>query len=340
MEYLLLAAVLPSLALGVYIYEKDKSEKEPIGLLIALFLGGVAICYPAGSLELVLIDLFETMVPPESVVYKAMENFLGIALVEEALKWLVMFALTKKSKHFNSVFDGIVYAVFTSLGFATLENILYVLENGFEVAVMRAVLSVPAHVFFAIFMGYYYSYYHLKNIAGGYEAGLVKIGGIEASQKMFSGKKDLVLSLFIPVCAHGFFDFCLSVESAGIMLVFFAFVAFMYFFCFKRVGKLSKGDMSDAKMALVMVCAKHPHLREIVQKLQQEKILKAAIACVPPEAVTFEELCKYLTPEEPASAYPVSDNMGYASVSDNAYVPADERAQEVNYSVNAGFDEN
>ncbi len=303
MEVLLALALLPSIVLGVFIYKKDRTEKEPKGLLALLFICGIAICYPAGFIEDILFAIIEALMPGQSVVRIAAENFIGVAFVEEILKWLPMLLLTRKNKHFNSVFDGIVYAVFVSLGFATLENVLYVLDGGIEVALMRAVLAVPGHVFDAIFMGYYYSWYHLKTVAGSCESKLIALGGITAPKDKFSGKKDLILSLLIPVISHGFYDFSLSVDSDFMLIVFLAFVAFMYYYCFRQVIKLSKGDMADTRMALVMICAKYPAVLETVSKLQLIRKTKAEAEGTTALPVTFEDVCDYLENGEPEPAY-------------------------------------
>lgn len=304
MDILLALALLPSIVLGAFIYKKDKAEKEPKALLAILFICGVAICYPAAYMEQFLFASIDLLLPSQSVIRTAAENFIGVALVEELFKWLPMILITRKSKHFNSVFDGIVYAVFVSLGFATFENILYVLDGGIEVALARAVLAVPGHVFDAIFMGYYYSWYHLKVVAGKYETELVSLGGITCNKEKFSGKRDLVLSLLIPIITHGFYDFCLSVDSDLMFLVFLGFVIFMYIYCFRQVFKLSKGDMADTKMALVMVCAKYPEVFETVNKLQLVRTRRAEEAGeVSVAPVDFEDLCDYLRYGDAEPAY-------------------------------------
>ena len=98
---------------------------------------------------------------PVSYLYVAVDMFIGVALVEEGFKWLTLVFFTKKSKEFNCLFDGMIYAIFVSLGFAALENILYVLNNGWVNAATRAILSVPGHMFFAVMMGYYYSRWNI-----------------------------------------------------------------------------------------------------------------------------------------------------------------------------------
>ena len=174
--HLLLLALAPACVLLFYIWKKDKSEKEPPGLLLLLFFGGVLSCLPASILETLLITPIEqafgfddaTTIADGGVSFvigSFLEYFFGVALVEEGLKFLVMFLLTHKSRHFNSLFDGMIYAIFVSLGFAAFENIFYVFDYGVGTALVRAVMSVPGHMFFAVFMGYYYSMWHLYKTA-------------------------------------------------------------------------------------------------------------------------------------------------------------------------------
>ena len=117
------AAVGPTLVLMWYIYKKDKIEKEPLGLLVKLALMGI----PAALLSMVLESagmwLLDQFFPWGGLFYTIILCFLVIALVEEGSKYLMMKATSWKHPEFNCSFDGIVYSVFVSLGFAAFENI-------------------------------------------------------------------------------------------------------------------------------------------------------------------------------------------------------------------------
>ncbi len=176
---LVLSALTPAVALCIYIFKKDRAEKEPWWLLLLLLSAGVLICFPAGELNSFftgkLTSVFETMGTAEGDtvylspflyrLYLFFRYFGIVAIVEESLKWTALLLLTSKSKHFNSLFDGMIYAIFVSLGFAGFENIIYVMNYGWNVAVMRAFTAVPGHMFDAVFMGYYYSMWHVTNKA-------------------------------------------------------------------------------------------------------------------------------------------------------------------------------
>ena len=92
----------------------------------------------------------------EGLSYAAYTAFIVAALTEEGMKFLAFYFFFWKNRNFNERFDGIVYAVYISLGFAGIENILYVFTGGYSVGVIRALTAVPAHALFGIVMGYYF----------------------------------------------------------------------------------------------------------------------------------------------------------------------------------------
>ena len=150
---LLALALAPGLAIGIYIYLKDKHEREPLGLLFISFLYGVLsplitlfISIPLGYLVLLRED---------SVVDQFGNAFFKVALVEEFSKFIFIRFILYKNKNFNEPFDGIVYATMVGMGFATLENILYVFQYGASTGVLRMFTAVPAHACFAVLMGYF-----------------------------------------------------------------------------------------------------------------------------------------------------------------------------------------
>lgn len=226
-EFLLFLSVLPSIALGVTIYKKDIVEKESPGLLFKLFLGGAI-----GSviLTLLLSTVLEPIIPDledsnNNFIYLAITTFFKVALVEEFSKWIFLKKITWKNKEFNYIYDAIVYAVFVALGFATIENIIYVLgsEGGISIAILRAILSVPGHAFDGVFMGYYY--------------GLAKQAKINDNIKLF--KRNMIFSLLIPVVFHFIFDYLLLSENSILLILYLVFIILLYINAFKRINKLS-----------------------------------------------------------------------------------------------------
>ena len=228
---LLVVAVIPGIVLMALIYRHDRIEKEPIGLLVGLLIAGAFSAVPIIFVELFFDSVLSAVFYTGSVTYILLENFIGVALVEEAGKFLATRILTWKNKSFDYLFDGIIYAVFASLGFAILENILYVTGeasffDALEVGAMRAVLSVPLHCFCGVFMGFFY--------------GLARKA---ASEGNTAEKRQLLAkALVVPTLLHGYYDFCLSIDNELIELSFFVFVIVMYIFAFRRIKTSSKHD--------------------------------------------------------------------------------------------------
>jgi RsiW-degrading membrane proteinase PrsW (M82 family) len=176
------AAVAPGLALLAYFYLKDRYETEPISMVIRVFVFGALLVFP-------------TMVLQRALVLALGENpFLfsfGISAgMEECLKWLILYVVIYKHNLFDEPYDGIVYAVAISLGFATVENVIYSLLNfsSFGSLMYRAFLPVSGHALFGVMMGY-----HLGR----------------AKFSLTPGKGALALSLLLPLFYHGVFDFIL-----------------------------------------------------------------------------------------------------------------------------------
>lgn len=228
---LLILSILPALLLGKMVYNYDKVEKEPIGLLFKLFLSGIGAVVLTLILSFVLLILFPSVENAENLSLIALIPycFIFVGLVEEGNKMLFLKRITWNNKEFNYIYDAIVYAVYVSLGFATIENIFYVFYNNqLSIAIFRAILSVPGHAFFGVFMGYYY--------------GLSKQAEINGNYKLSS--KNIRLSLIIPVLIHGMFDYCLFSKNGYLVIIYFIFVITLYIKSFKKIKQLSKIEKS------------------------------------------------------------------------------------------------
>ena len=270
------AALLPPLILCIYVFCKDRVEKEPIKLLLGLLAMGALSCLPAaicGSIfeNHLLNPAFSAYFPTAAdgalsvsgnlgYFYHFLDAFFGVALFEEGFKFLFLLWVTKKSKHFNSLFDGMIYAIFVSLGFAALENILYVLDGGLGTALARALLSVPGHMFNAVLMGYYYSQWHVLDKANTIEAQLAAAGVIPPGSSKYSTAGLKIRCLAIPVLSHGFYDFCLFTGSTALILIFLGYVVFLYIHCFKKIKRMSKADGLTGDYVAALVLKKHPAL--------------------------------------------------------------------------------
>lgn len=150
---ILALALAPTTAVMLHIYLRDRHEPEPLGLLVLSFLyGGVStmltllISWPVNILLLT---------KPDDAVHQFINAFFKIALIEEFSKFFFVRFVLFYNKNFNEPYDGIVYAVMVGMGFATLENVIYVYQYGFTTGIMRMFTAVPAHATFAIIMGYF-----------------------------------------------------------------------------------------------------------------------------------------------------------------------------------------
>jgi RsiW-degrading membrane proteinase PrsW (M82 family) len=150
---LLSLALAPGIAIAIYIYLKDRHEREPIRLLLMSFFYGVL-----STIITLLISWPLTKsvsIDPTSITDQFINAFFLVALVEEFSKFLFVRFILYNNRNFNEPFDGIVYALMVSMGFATLENVLYTFQYGVTTGVVRMFTAVPAHATFGILMGYF-----------------------------------------------------------------------------------------------------------------------------------------------------------------------------------------
>lgn len=205
---ILLTALLPVAILVYYIYHKDKKSPEPTGQIVkAFFLGILSI--PLSLCMSILLGLIGVY-PAEatSILGGVSVAFFGAAIPEEIAKFFMLWLLLRNNRYFDEKMDGIVYAVCVSLGFAALENIMYLFSNAeayLSVGIVRAIFAVPGHFCFGILMGYYYS------LAKFYPK---------------APKKNKTLIIVAPIIVHGLYDsilFIINVTPAisGILLIVF-----------------------------------------------------------------------------------------------------------------------
>ncbi len=227
MSLLAFLAVLPAIVLLVVIYKADNIEKEPLPLMAKVFGLGALTTISATILEELGIFVLTIFFSTPNGLFTFFEMFCVVALAEEAGKFFVLKKATWRNPEFNFSFDGIVYSVCASLGFATLENILYVIQGGLSTAIMRCITAVPGHCIFGIFMGIYYGM-----------AKSCELRGDEAGKKL-----NLKKALLVPIFLHGFYDFSCSLNYDGMLLVFIILEIVMTVNAIKMVKKMSKEDM-------------------------------------------------------------------------------------------------
>lgn len=152
---LLLLAISPVFIIILYIFIKDKYEKEPTRLLAYNFLLGAIVSIIITTMLYVIIDIPWPIKNPNSIYEQFIRAFFVVALSEEFSKYVIIRYYAQPHQEYNEPFDGIVYSVMVSMGFAATENVMYVLHGGYEVGIIRAFTAVPAHATFAILMGYF-----------------------------------------------------------------------------------------------------------------------------------------------------------------------------------------
>ncbi len=213
--FLIAMALAPGVAIALFIYLRDTHEPEPIKPLLLGLLAGAISFFIAVGVSLFLNSV--THIEPTDVVAQLIRAFVFVGLLEEASKFLFLRTYFYRLPHFDEPFDGIVYAVMIGMGFASAENILYVLQGGGGTAVMRMFTAVPGHAVFAVIMGYF-------------------VG--EARVFPTSAGLYLTIGVLFATFAHGLYDYFLFISFIpglwiqAIVLLIFAIV--LTYFAIKR----------------------------------------------------------------------------------------------------------
>ena len=222
---LFLLALLPVLILGFYTYSKDRS-KEPKRLLLKLFIGG----FGSVVLTLIISLIFKIVFPifngePTSfgMLGLFLYTFINVAFVEEISKFIIAYKIGYNNKEYDQLYDMIVYTVFVTLGFAWIENLLYVYDGGVSTAIIRMLFAVPGHAADAVFMGYYLSF--------------AKLADVNKNKKL--KKKYVFLSIFIPTILHGTYDFLIYSQNGLLILFFFVFTLILFIIARKKLKQMA-----------------------------------------------------------------------------------------------------
>lgn len=214
---LFIVAIIPAVICLSAVYLADREDKEPLKLLMLTYLLGAFTVLPAIFIEELLLR-FNIFSGNLQIFYNA---FIVAALTEEFLKRLVVVRLPYQTKYFDEKLDGIVYAVFASMGFATVENIIYVVftySNNAFIGLYRGIFSVPAHAIFGITMGYYLSLARFH----------------EDKRKK---RSNYIKSLVMPVILHGIFNFLLMSEIPELTMFFIPYVIYLWWSNARKLGK-------------------------------------------------------------------------------------------------------
>lgn len=222
---ILAISLSPVILLAMYFYYRDKYEKEPIGLLLKSILIGVIIALPVVIVENLLTS-FPLIDVSDSFNKLVHDSFIVAASTEELFKLGAFLFLIWNNKNFDEPFDGIVYSVFISLGFAGLENILYVFNNGTNVGILRAFTAVPAHALFGVSMGYYLS--HAKFL--------------RRNKYTY-----IIIAAIMPILLHGFYDFIILSQNSLLILCFIPYMIFMWMRSFKKMKFLLETSIPNGR---------------------------------------------------------------------------------------------
>ncbi|MBM7552443.1 glutamic-type intramembrane protease PrsW [Thalassobacillus pellis] len=200
-------AIAPALGLMTFIYLKKRIELEPLPMIIRTFLLGAVLVFPLMFMQYVFKA--EGIIPSP-----VLQSFILAGLLEEFFKWFIFLFAVYKHREFDHPYDGIIYGVAISLGFATVENILYLLSHGVEYAWGRAIFPVSSHALFGILMGYY-------------------VG--KAKFNTEKTKLCLAFALWIPVALHGLYDMILTTTTNIWMMLMIPFMIGLWFLGLKKI---------------------------------------------------------------------------------------------------------
>ena len=229
MLILLFISVIPVILLGIYIYKKD-SVKEPKSLLLGLFSSGFLAAF-----LVLIINVLTALVIPDFYLsdnyskFSFLELFflifIEIALVEEFAKWLMIRFIGYNHKDFDQFYDIIVYSTFVALGFAAIENVFYVIQGGVALGIYRAIFSVPGHVAFGVFMGYY--------------LGIAKQQEVKNKVKY---RVSMLKSVLVPALFHSLYNYLLMLENIFYLFLFLVFIIVLFFSAYLKIDQISKED--------------------------------------------------------------------------------------------------
>lgn len=220
------AAILPAIFLMTYIEQSDTYDKEPASLLFTLVVLGVGSALLALVLEKLTDAIVLANISFKNEVWRCGITATSVGLIEEGCKFYLLRKRTWNDINFNYRYDGVVYSVFLSLGFAAFENLLYVINYGLSVAGPRALLAVPAHMGFAVFMGAFY--------------GRAKMCHVYGDRR--GARLNLWAAYLVAVALHSFYDSTAMINTATATSLFVTFVIMMYIIVIRKVKKESTHD--------------------------------------------------------------------------------------------------
>lgn len=227
--WVLIPALLPVFIILRYVWKLDRYEREPINFVLKAVLFGAIFSLPVAFIERFMIGMLPNYFSVETIEYGLAENVICVGLIEELSKLLAFMFIVWKNPNFDHRYDGIVYGVAVSLGFAGLENILYVFNFGTQVSIGRAIFAIPGHATFGVFMGYYLSRAKHCEIKGNWFG------------KFFF----LIFAIVMPTVIHGVYDFLLSEQARAAEISYWSFICFVLILDFISWRKIKHEFRTD-----------------------------------------------------------------------------------------------
>ena len=276
---IIVLAIIPAIVLMVFIYIKDKADKEPIELLFFLLLGGVFACVPAAYWNKAseawinriwdIASEYDVRYLPQGkqFLYYLSVNTVGPGIGEELCKFLVLWLITHRNRNFNSLFDGIIYAATLAIGFAVFENLMYGFSFGIHTVLVRMVTAVPGHTFNGILMGLFYTRWHMYYATAEREKTVLSImkgHPLETGAKTppvyrRRARLQLIPAMLVPMLEHSIYDF---LAVMGYKLLFYLHLGVLYAVCFVIILVVSRRDRMDVSLTGALLTKKYPFFHD------------------------------------------------------------------------------
>ncbi|MBT2214285.1 intramembrane metalloprotease PrsW [Virgibacillus dakarensis] len=203
---ILSAGIAPAFALMAFFYLKDRFT-EPLSLILKVFLYGALLVFP--------IMFIQYAFQAEGIgTSNVVHSFILSGLIEEFFKWFIFIYTIYHHTEFDAHYDGIVYAVAISLGFATVENLFYLLTNGISYAFSRALFPVSSHALFGVSMGYYFG---------------------KAKMNQHHRKRNISLAFCVPFLIHGTYNYILKAITTDWLFLLVPFMIVLWIYSLRKV---------------------------------------------------------------------------------------------------------
>ncbi|MFB4163447.1 glutamic-type intramembrane protease PrsW [Alteribacillus sp. JSM 102045] len=210
---LIIAALAPAISLLSYFYLRNEYESNTVLQVARTFVIGALLVFPIMVLQYALEaeGIFQS---------DWLYSFVGAAGLEEFFKWFLLYFTIYKFVAFQTRYDGIVYGAALSLGFASAENVMYLMAAGIDYAIGRAFLPVSSHALFGVVMGYY----------------------IGCAQIAVQERKTLwtMMALAVPLILHGIYDLILLTIHENVLVIIVPFMFFLWWFALSRTKKANE----------------------------------------------------------------------------------------------------